>query len=445
MRLKSFVFLAFLASLPVVAACDALLEEDPDEDGTPTPTNTNTPTPVPSVAPTPVTTTVGDIITVDWGTIDLPAGQSPHFDFTAPVGTISIDFMAIGGPADQSKIFGFFAIDGPNGEVIDNTGGAPARQAYAEGAMSFSVPSDDSAITAATAGDWRFHVFAGNETSFLTSDPQILVKIRTAPSGVPIGEIDLNIFFVSGIGHSSAADCQGGSLLFNGLGYASGLYEAGGSGLSLVNVDCYDLAGTDAFGDIDSQDELGDLFALSAGAADERLNLFIVDDFVGTELGFAAGIAGSVPIPMQVNGTRRSGVAVAIGGQTTTSLGETIAHELGHSLGLYHTSEFNNGGDTDLLDPISDTPTCPELAGSDPGTCLDDTNVMFPQLTGTMMNFSAGQLTVLKPTVHVRRQGQPAFAPAQATITPIFRGDPRLSPWSGPAIECRDGAVRWGF
>lgn len=436
MRLKSFVFVAFLGSLPVVAACDALLEEDPEEDGTPTPTNTNTPTPVPSVAPTPVTTTVGDIITLDWGTIDLPAGQSPHFDFTAPVGTISIDFMAIGGPADQSKIFGFFSIDGPNGDVIDATGGAPARQAVAEGAMSFSVPSDDSSATAATAGSWRFHVFAGNDTSFLTSDPQILVKIRTAPSGVPIGEIDVNVIVVQGVGINATQACTPGNSVYDGIAGASALYDQNlGLTISAATIACYDLSNSTQFTDINGDTgELGDLFETSAGLTDERINLFIVNSFSGL-FASAAGIAGSVPIPMQVNGTRTSGVAILY--QTSVlNMEETIAHEMGHALGLYHTSEFNNGGAASQLDPISDTPTCPALGMSDPGTCPDDTNVMFPQLTGSFFSFSAGQGVVLAPAVHVRRQDVSAFAPAQDWVR-----TPHQRVWVGPPLRCVNGVV----
>jgi hypothetical protein len=438
MRLKSFAFLGLVVLCTSIAACENPFEEK-EEDETPTPTQTGTPTTEPSPPPTPITTVDGEVTTIDWGTVAFEGGESPHFDFTAPANTIGIDFMALGAAGDQSKIFGFFSMVAPgNRTVIDNTAEGPARQAFAVGAMSFAVPSDDSATTAAAAGAWRFHVIAVSAASgdFVDSDPRVLVKIRTSSGGsVPAGEIDVNVFIVAGVGPTSnltaTQACTPGNPVYDGLVYASGLYAANLS-LSLAGLSCYDLAGSAAFTDIESDDELGNLFTLSSQAADDRLNLFIVDSFSG-DLGFAAGVAGSVPIPMQVNGTRRSGVAIDYS-PSALVMGETIAHEMGHSLGMYHTSEFNAA--TNGFDPISDTAQCPGLGSSDPGTCPDDTNVMFPQLTGDFAGFTAGQGTVLAPTVHVRTAA-PAFAASSFVMPP-----PERLVWEGPPRRCMGGVVR---
>ena len=85
----------------------------------------------------------------------------------------------------------------------------------------------------------------------------------------------------------------------------------------------------------------------------------MVQDFneVGT-LGFAAGIPG----PNGVTGTAASGVMISVDthldGDGTTVLtdlmGETMAHEIGHQIGLFHTTE-----DTGVeFDGIGDTPEC---------------------------------------------------------------------------------------
>lgn len=438
MTLKGFAFGSLAALCLSMAACEGFLpleEDDEDDDETGTPTNTATPTP--SAAPTPVTTTDGDIVTIDWGTIALDAGESPRFDFTAPSGTISVDLMAIGGPSDQSKIFGFFSVSTPNGTVIDNSAGGPARQAFAEGAMSFSLPSDDSALTAAPAGNYRFHILAFDPVSeeFADSDPQVLVKIRTAPGAtVPTGEIDVNVIVVQGVngGITASQACTAGNPVYDGLAIANGLYDAN-LALTIANVTCYDLASSTAFTDINGQDELGDLFATSAGLTDARVNLFIVDSFSG-QLSFAAGVAGSVPIPMGINGTRRSGVAIQYDGSAGT-IGRTIAHEMGHSLGLYHTTEFNAA--TYGFDMISDTTECASLGASYDGTsCSDDVNVMFPQLDNSMAGFSAGQGIVIAPAVHVRRQGVSAFAPIEWVMPP-----PEKQVWEGAPARCMNGVV----
>jgi len=52
-----------------------------------------------------------------------------------------------------------------------------------------------------------------------------------------------------------------------------------------------------------------------------------------------------------------------------------MAHELGHFVGLYHTSELTAG---DFCDPIPDTPKCLDHTYETISDCPDRTNLMFP-------------------------------------------------------------------
>ena len=70
------------------------------------------------------------------------------------------------------------------------------------------------------------------------------------------------------------------------------------------------------------------------------MNLFFIEDFLGDAgtLGIAAGIPG----PMGLAGTSGSGVVVAVAGHRDVdgvldiqTMGETMAHEVGHQLGLF--------------------------------------------------------------------------------------------------------------
>lgn len=105
-------------------------------------------------------------------------------------------------------------------------------------------------------------------------------------------------------------------------------------------------------------DDVNALRAAITTADESRLNVFFVQDFLeeGT-LGFAAGIPG----PNGIHGTASSGLVVSIDthldgdGATllTDLMGETIAHEIGHQLGLFHSTEADGGNDA-----LDDTPAC---------------------------------------------------------------------------------------
>lgn len=131
-------------------------------------------------------------------------------------------------------------------------------------------------------------------------------------------------------------------------------------GIDLGTVVYEDASGADALKVIDSVDgpnnELGQLFSKSRDQG-QGINFFFVQEIVGGDEGFTIlGIAGGIPGPPAIQGTVHSGVALTMMGfrDRPVVLGQTMAHEGGHYLGLFHTSESNGNSH----DPLPDTAQC---------------------------------------------------------------------------------------
>ena len=151
------------------------------------------------------------------------------------------------------------------------------------------------------------------------------------------------------------------------------IYENVGVGLE---VTFFDFAGSGVLsapgqGDLDSWD------AISSDAPFGAVNLVVLERIA--EFDQVLGFSGDIPGPLVPSG--RSAVAVnasiAAGPDGEFSAGEvqllaeTMAHEAGHFLGLYHPVETTY----DSWDALPDTPECPNELN-----CLQSlgTNLMFP-------------------------------------------------------------------
>ena len=96
--------------------------------------------------------------------------------------------------------------------------------------------------------------------------------------------------------------------------------------------------------------------ALVSQGVTEGVNLFFIEDYsYSGSLGNAAGIPGSMGIANSWNGVLISLNAHKSGSTLESQLlGETAAHEMGHQLGLFHTTE-SGGTEFDIL---TDTAEC---------------------------------------------------------------------------------------
>jgi len=163
-------------------------------------------------------------------------------------------------------------------------------------------------------------------------------------------------------------------------------------GVEFGDLTYIDITGADAvsFTNLQEQD-LAALFMLSnhPKARDGAINIFLVGSIItggvagGAPGGIILGEAGGIPgIP--IRGTPGSGLVVTMADfpNGLDFISKTIAHESGHWLGLFHTTESSGR----VFDPLPDTPQCPQVPYDTdhdgimlPQECaaLDATNLMF--------------------------------------------------------------------
>ena len=262
----------------------------------------------------------------------------------------------------------------PAGVDLVESGGIVTRDAReAPGLVDWLFPN---APAAAQAGDYHARVTAldgaGNPI-----DDELEVRLYIRSGAAPTASIRVD--FLVADGAIADADIDRMVILVGRL-----FAQAG------VAIADYTVGPIAMPGDI----KLGTPIPL-AGVREGAVHVVLVrsiDDGGGPLAGYALGLPG----PFDAN-RPNAAVLVAAGpfaSPTTGSLdlaglAVTCAHEIGHFLGLYHTSEH----DGQLHDPIPDTPEC---AADGSAQCADADNVMFWTGGASRHVLSEGQGMVLR-------------------------------------------------
>lgn len=270
----------------------------------------------------------------------------------------------------------------PSGTVIDFTGenAFQARGAQSMGALNPTI------IPAAPQFQFQFET--GNHSYRLqTNDTEICFYVVESTSSN--SQLDLNIYPVGLDDMDITADNASTHPQLQAM-----ISEAesilGQSGLSLGRIRYVEFPPNAVDGLRVMRDE-NDLFELLSHSqwpgtdvdSAMSINLFIVEQFSFSDGDGVLGVSMGAPGAAGLHETGLSGVALTgeyIGYQLHGGIdgnaftGNIMAHELGHFLGLQHTSEL----DGQTYDPLEDTPECTNMSTNNLTNCPDWGNLMFP-------------------------------------------------------------------
>jgi hypothetical protein len=314
---------------------------------------------------------------------DISCGETPPdgvFRFDYDVATDTTAYMVTPFAPDGTWIYPY-DIERPSGASIELRG---SNSFQLTGAQLFGYVNPTIVPALSTLGQ---QLESGSHTYILETETDEVCWYLLEESS-PGTQIDMNIYLVGvpGLSAESAPsdpDIQAMLDTFDEI-YAS-------TGVQLGEVRYFDITGEDQerFEVLRSEGDLDRLLSLSALPGDDLDDALSVNIFFVRSLavgGGAIGISLGLPGPAGLHGTGASGVIFTseflgqslgdrFSGETVDGseyTGIVFAHEVGHYLGLFHTTEQYGQG----FDPIDDTARC---SSSDfPNDCEDLTNLMFP-------------------------------------------------------------------
>ncbi len=307
-------------------------------------------------------------------------GNTAELTVDVPADAISLTFEAEGSPSDRMGL-GFLV--GPGNRVYENlilTGAYIWQQQFEH--FSTTVPNTDRSATQLVSGGGTYR-FRLRKLSGPSSALTVRVRIERRDDVVLVPNVlPLNVWMAPGLS-VNAAGAATDTRMQAILARVDAILAV--KNIRLGDIDYYNLTNS-AHNVIDSSAELQSIARLSSSAQEDRLNLVFAETVLG---GGVVGVALRVAGPKK-KGSPFAAVASIYEGSTANFIGLVAAHELGHFLGLFHTTEQN--GSHDFID---DTPECPASGAGGPCSTPGGGMLMHWQAVGGT-TITDGQALVLR-------------------------------------------------
>ncbi len=358
-----------------------------------------------------------DLYVLRWPGVDARP-LSDAFPLRVEDGTVGITLRAAGGSPFWNVSV---ELRSESGELLscEECPDAPVASEVRPGRGTAQIPSTDRPGGALVPGTYTFRVRAtpshpvprdgGDVGDGVTVD--VLAAVRT-DAAVQV-EHRLNLNFVYLPASTLSADLARTSPRFQEF-LDSVAVRLEPSGIGLGDVTHVDLPRPE-FDIIRTWEDAGRMFRTSAEVGRDRsLNVYCVQKF-DSPLNPVVGLSGGIPGPL-LSGTQDSGIAIRMEPffQCSDCLGayaSLMAHEIGHYLGFYHTTE----SDLAHWDPVLDTPEC---TGDFPYGCADFPYVMFPLIHSANKVWSPAQAAIGRTHPLVRTIPVLRAVPADALPRP---------------------------
>ena len=330
-------------------------------------------------------------------------GRTPSLGFVLPATARSFTITALAPASVHVNVAGLTLGNGLSvvpkswialaGQPIACLQSCPNRVLAQPGAAAFLFPNTPLVKLAPGQVTFSLHAFtrAGNTTAPQTTQLQVRVHTVCDQADHPL-RLALNIG-LTGAGGLTAATAPADPRLKKALATAEQIFKS--AGIAWSDPSWHDLPQhTLIAAQSGEKSAFTQLMRATAGQS-LGIPVVLVDKILAAQAtgpgeSLLAGLSGGIPGPPLQLGNDRAGIAIALhlaSGQPDT-LGETIAHELAHQLGLFHTVEATQSGD-----PIED---------NIPDTDLSTSNLMHWSVSEKSIQLSEGQREVLRnnPWLH---------------------------------------------